>query len=201
MHEFPVYLTTWLTQYGSFALFALLALGILALPVPDETLIVFAGILISQQKLYLTPTLFAAYLGTICGITVSYSIGRLAGIYLLHKHGRWFGVTEAKLIKVHNWFEHYGTWLLFFGYFLPGIRHLTGYAAGMTELSYKRFAIFAYCGAVVWASIFLLIGYYLGNRWFDIYSVLSHYWDYAIVIVAVLIVIYIIYHFRKTKPR
>jgi membrane protein DedA with SNARE-associated domain len=111
------------------------------------------------------PTLLAAYAGSMCGITLSYLIGRTAGAYLIHRYGRWIGITEEKYSKVHRWFERFGKWLLFFGYFIAGVRHLTGYAAGTTELDYRLFAAFAYTGAIVWASSFLTIGYFFGNQW------------------------------------
>jgi len=52
-----------------------LILGIVGLPVPDETLLVFCGYLISTGKLGMTETYFAALAGSCCGITVSYFIG------------------------------------------------------------------------------------------------------------------------------
>ena len=69
-----------LDQYGIIILFVLLALGIIALPVPEETLLVLTGILISNEKLALAPAFFAVLLGSICGITVSYLLGRTAGV-------------------------------------------------------------------------------------------------------------------------
>lgn len=155
----------WLEHYGAFALFALLALGIIALPIPDETLMVLSGIFIFKGKLSIYSTLIAAYAGSMCGITVSYLVGRLAGDYLLKRHGNWLGLTPEKVQQIHNWFEKYGKWTLSFGYFIPGVRHFTGFVAGMAELSYKHFALFAYLGAFVWVSTFISIGYFIGDYW------------------------------------
>lgn len=157
-------ISDWLNQYGSLALFGLLALGVLALPIPDETLLIAAGVLISKGKLDILPTLLASYAGSMTGITLSYLIGRTAGSYLVHKYGRWIGITETHYQKVHQWFRRFGKWLLLFGYFIAGVRHLTGYAAGTSELDYRQFAIFAYTGAIVWASLFLSLGYFFGNK-------------------------------------
>lgn len=159
-------LLKWLDAYGSIALFVLLALGIVALPIPDETLIVLSGILIHNGHLNATPTIIAAFAGGICGISISYFLGRSCGHFLIHKYGSWFGLTESKLNTAHEWFEHYGKWTLLIGYFIPGVRHFTGLVAGLVELEYKHFAIFAYTGAVIWASVFLTIGYFFGNYCF-----------------------------------
>lgn len=161
-------LAQWLLHWGSFSLFALLALGIVALPVPDESLMVLAGILMKQGKLEIIPTLLATYGGSMAGITVSYLIGRIGGSPLIHKYGPYVGLTEAKLQTVHNWFERWGKWTLSFGYFVPGIRHFTGLAAGVSDLEFPKFALFAYMGAIIWTSVFLSIGFFLGEYWYAI---------------------------------
>lgn len=158
-------LIAWLTQYKALALFLLLALGIVGLPIPDETLMTFAGILIAKGYLEIVPTLCAAYSGSIAGISLSYFIGRTAGSYLLNRYGRYLGLTEKKINKAHVWFEKIGKWTLLVGYFIPGIRHLTGYVAGATELRFSQFAIFAYTGAFIWASLFLMLGYFSSQHW------------------------------------
>lgn len=162
IHETFAY---WILDYGSIALFFLLALGIVALPIPDETLMVVSGVLIHQGHLYAIPTLIAAYAGSMCGITLSYLLGRTAGQYVLKRYGRWVGINEQNLQKAHDWYEYMGKWTLTFGYFIPGVRHVTGIFAGMTELEYPKFALFAYSGAFLWASVFLAIGYFFGPYW------------------------------------
>lgn len=155
----------WLLEYGSVALFLLLALGIVALPIPDETLMVISGVMIHQGHLYALPIIIAAYLGSMCGITFSYFIGRTAGHYILKRYGKWIGINEKKMQKAHDWYEYLGKWTLTFGYFIPGVRHVTGIFAGMTELEYPVFAVFAYTGAFLWATVFLSIGYFFGPYW------------------------------------
>lgn len=184
-------LSLWLNQYGSMTLFFLLALGIIALPVPEETLMVIAGILMSKGELHIPGTMVAAYLGSIAGITTSYIIGRTAGFYLVHKYGSWLGITEKRLEKAHNWFEHYGKWSLFIGYFIPGVRHFTGLVAGTTMLEYHYFALFAYSGALVWVSTFLGIGYFSGDYWLELLSKVEFTLDWvnmSLIIIGIVVV-------------
>ena len=91
----------WLNAYGSISLFFLLAVGIIALPVPEETLMVLAGTAMEQGYLPIVFTILAAYLGSVCGITVSYLLGKTFGIWLLHKYGKWFFLSEKKIAKGH----------------------------------------------------------------------------------------------------
>lgn len=155
-------LAYWLENYGSISLFFMLALGIIALPVPEESLMILAGVFIHKGVLGPLQTAFAGLCGSVAGITVSYLIGRWAGHHVMTRL-HWLGMGDKKLRLVHEWFERYGKWTLFIGYFIPGIRHFTGIAAGMTDLSYRQFALFAYCGALFWVSTFLTIGYFFGG--------------------------------------
>ena len=154
-----------ISQYGLIAVFCLLVLGIVGLPVPDETLLTFSGYLVFKGHFQFLPTVAAAYAGSICGITVSYTIGRTGGLYLIHKYGPYVHFTQNRLNKVHRWFERFGRWALFFGYFMPGVRHFTAVIAGSSELEPHIFALFAYSGAFLWVLSFVSLGYFLGDQW------------------------------------
>jgi membrane protein DedA with SNARE-associated domain len=45
------------------------------------------------------------------------------------------------------------------------VRHVTALVAGASGLSAWTFAAFAYVGALVWVSCFVLIGYTVGYEW------------------------------------
>ena len=66
----------WLMQYGFVALFVLLTVGIIALPIPEETLMLIAGTLMFNEKLPIIPTILAAFLGALCGITILWLVQR-----------------------------------------------------------------------------------------------------------------------------
>jgi membrane protein DedA with SNARE-associated domain len=155
----------WVTQFGYIGIFSLLMLGIVGLPIPDETLLAFAGYLVYKGTLQLIPTLICALLGSVCGITLSYSLGRTVGICLINKYGHIFHVSGNKIDQVHQWFERTGRWALFLGYYVPGVRHLTAYVAGTSKLQLPIFALFAYAGAFVWSTTFVSLGYFLGEKW------------------------------------
>lgn len=161
-------IASWLLEYGSIVLFVLLIAGIVAFPVPEETLLVICGIFMHTGNLPIAGTLLAAFAGSLCGITASYLIGQTFGSYFIHKYGSWVGMTDHRLSMVHKWFEKYGTWMLFIGYFIPGVRHFTGFFAGTSRLKYSSFALYAYTGAVVWVTLFLSVGYFFGSYWHNL---------------------------------
>jgi membrane protein DedA with SNARE-associated domain len=155
----------WIADYGYVGIFGLLMLGIVGLPIPDETLLLFTGYLISKHELELLPAIASGFLGSICGISVSYALGRTLGLYLVTRLGRYLHLDPEKLDHARAWFERKGKYGLVIGYFIPGIRHLAAYVAGSSQLPLPVFATFAYLGGLLWSSSFITIGYVLGDEW------------------------------------
>ena len=150
-------LTDLIGQYGYSAIFCLLVSGIVGLPVPDQLLLVLSGYCVLTKSLSLAPTLGAAILGSVFGITLSYALGRGSGSYLSR-----VPFAAARLENASRWFERFGKWTLLFGYFVPGVRNLIGFVSGMTRLRIRHFAPYAYAGAVISSVTCVLAGYFLG---------------------------------------
>jgi membrane protein DedA with SNARE-associated domain len=155
----------WMAHHAYGGVFCLLMFGIAGLPVPDELLMTYVGFLVHRGDLRIAPALASAFLGTICGITLSYVLGRTLGLRVLRRYGRYVHVTPELLARTHNWFERVGKWSLTFGYFVPGVRHLTAYVAGAAELEPHEFGMFAYTGGAFWVLTFVTLGYTLGEAW------------------------------------
>jgi len=175
----------WVTTYGYPVLFLLLMVGIVGLPVPDETLLVFSGYLISGGHLHPAGTFLTAMAGSWCGITVSYVIGRTLGLGAVHRFGKHLHITDERLANVHKWFDRLGHWTLFAGYFIAGVRHFTAIIAGTSKLEYRSFAAYAYSGGALWVATFLTLGYFVGENWRKIAESLHQYVIYGSIIVIV----------------
>jgi membrane protein DedA with SNARE-associated domain len=197
----PDIFQTWLIEYGSLALFILLALGIIALPIPEETLLVFSGVLINQGIFNLIPTALSALAGSIVGITGSYLIGATGGLYIIHKFGSYVGFTQAKLDRAHAWAEHYGKWVLFIGYFIPGVRHFTGIFAGISSMEFRHFALYAYFGALCWVTTFLTIGYFFGNWHQQVFELIESNLEIMISVIVTAVVITLLLWMRRKKQK
>jgi membrane protein DedA with SNARE-associated domain len=189
----------WVAHYGYAAIFFLLLLGIVGLPVPDEWLLTFAGYLIYKHQLAPIPAYASASLGSMCGITVSYWLGRSLGLFILHHYGRFFHVTPEEIEKVHDWFGRFGRWTLLMGYFIPGVRHLTAVVAGTSKLRPIAFAIFAYSGALIWAATFISIGFFFGDHWTQVLDQVHRHLRLFTVIALILLALYLLWHYRRFK--
>jgi membrane protein DedA with SNARE-associated domain len=146
-------------------LFVVLAVGVVALPVPEDTVLIFAGCLVYRQKFALLPTWLAAFSGCITGITLSYLLGRSIGFVLLTRKGHLSGYISDRVERAEAWFHRVGKWGLLLGYFVPGVRHFIAIAAGASRLRFPVFALFAWSGAMFWSTSFLMLGYLVGEEW------------------------------------
>jgi membrane protein DedA with SNARE-associated domain len=155
----------WLSQHGYIGMFILLTLGIVGLPVPDETLLVFCGYLIYKRRLHALEIFAASLGGSMCGITLSYLLGLKFSRVAIYRYGKYVRITPQQVEEVARWFSRFGLWLLSAGYFIPGVRHFTALVAGMSQVSLRRFASFAYPGAAIWVATFLTLGAVFGERW------------------------------------
>jgi len=153
----------YINLYGYLGLWLVLAISIMGFPMPDESLLTFVGFLSSTGDLSYFWTVVFAALGSITGITVAYLLGRFFEPYVLrylHKHA-----GALRLEKVLRWYRLHGGKLLTVGYFIPGVRHLSGYVAGLSGFRYRTFATYAYIGAVLWTTLFITLGRILGENW------------------------------------
>lgn len=201
MELLPEALSLWLIEYGSLALFVLLALGIICVPIPEDTLMIFTGILINQGYLPAGRAYLAACLGSICGISTSYFLGHKVGDVIIKKYGGYFGLTQARMERVHWWFERFGGIFLVIGYFIPGLRHLTGLFAGFSAMEYKHFVCYAYPGAIAWVSLMLSIGFFFGHCCEGVIEIFENNIEIVIPILALFFLIYLFFKFRKKKKQ
>ncbi len=192
----------WVATYGYVAIFSLLVLGIVGLPVPDEFLLASCGFLVHQGHLQLVPTVAAAIAGSVSGITCSYIIGRTVGWKFLHsRFGRLLHIRDSQIARVHDWFNRMGHWTLMIGYFIPGVRHFTAIVAGTSKLEYRHFAMYAYTGAVAWVSIFVFIGYHFGEHFKQILAVVEGNLKLAAAVLAGLIFTYVLFRVVERRRR
>ncbi|MBZ5631702.1 MAG: DedA family protein [Acidobacteriia bacterium] len=190
----------WVAAHGYGALYLLLALGVVGLPIPDETLLVFTGYLIFRGKLHPVGAFAAAVAGAWTGISLSYVLGRTLGLGAVQRYGKYVHLTETRLLRVHRWFEHMGHWALFVGYYIAGVRHFTALLAGTSGLELRTFAAYAWTGGALWVTTFLTLGYFLGENWRHVAELLHRYVGYAsVAIVAGGLLWYVLWKRARTR--
>ncbi|MGE5402855.1 MAG: DedA family protein [Ignavibacteriales bacterium] len=194
----------WIHHYGYGGIYVLLMLGIVGIPVPDETLLALSGFLAYKGELKLIPVVLSAFAGSISGITISYFIGRGFGKIVLEKYGHFFHLTSERLDKAHEWFARIGRWALVLGYFIPGVRHVIAILAGSTRLKLSEFMLYTYTGGFIWTATFISIGYFFGEKWKNILNAIHHHIiisSAVLLLIVVLVIAYRIYSVKRGNAR
>ncbi len=81
LHE----LLSYIEQYGYWALFFCLWLGIIGMPIPDEMIVMSGGFVSSLGILSGIPAFLLTYLGVVSGLSLGYILGKIFGTKVLHK--------------------------------------------------------------------------------------------------------------------
>jgi membrane-associated protein len=107
--------------------------------------------------LLLATLILAATLGSISG----YWLGNTVGQAFFVEYLKW--PNQAALDKTRNFYDKHGEKGFLGSLFLPAVRTLAPFLAGMTQMHFLKFSRSASIGAVVWVLICVLAGYFFGN--------------------------------------
>ncbi len=150
-------------SYGYIVVFLFVAIESLGVPLPGETVLVTAGALAALGHLSIWWVIAIAALGGIMGDAAGYWIGRLGGIRLIGRYGRVVHFDDAKLQRVHGFFDRHGAKTVFFGRFIALLRTWAALLAGTAEMPYGVFTLYNVMGGITWASLFGTLGYTFGR--------------------------------------
>ncbi|MCX6371727.1 MAG: VTT domain-containing protein [Actinobacteria bacterium] len=169
-----VHLAELAVQLGPWAYAAVFATifaetGLVVAPfLPGESLLLTSGTLAGADILeiaVLAPLLFAAaLLGDVC----NYLIGRFVGRRILSKPRR--HIRPEHVAKAHEFYERHGGMAIVLARFLPIVRTLAPFVAGVARMEFHRLLFFAAIAAALWVTIFLGAGYWFGTaQWVQDY--------------------------------
>jgi membrane protein DedA with SNARE-associated domain len=192
-----IHITEIIHQYGYAGIYGSLLLGIVGIPIPDEFLMIFCGFLVSKGELSYFPTLITAFLGSLSGMSVSYFVAYKLEHYLKRKKKAFV----EKIAGLSSWFQKYGKFAIIIGYYIPGIRYITAYFAGMSEITYRHFISYAAIGAAIWTTTFITLGFYLGKQWKKYSHVIHQYTKWFIILVIIAAAVFIIFKIIKSRRK
>ena len=188
-------LLSYIEQYGYWALFFCLWLGIIGMPIPDEMIVMSGGFVSSLGILNVIPAFLLTYLGVVSGLSLGYILGKIFGTKVLDKLMK---KKKAKyVVKSQEMVEKYGHYALVTSYFIPVVRHVVPYLVGMNNMSFKTYALYSYTTGFLWTLVYFVLGSLFGQHIESIVAVAIEYGLYFGVIV--FIVTGILYLYRQKR--
>jgi membrane protein DedA with SNARE-associated domain len=170
---------SWITHlvqsYGYYAVFALIALESVGIPLPGETALITAALYAgTTHRLDVTALAAVAAAGAVVGDNVGYWIGRTGGYRLAERYGRFVHLDRAKLKVGRYLFARHGVKVVFFGRFVAVLRTFAAFFAGVSRMRWPGFAVANVAGGVLWAAAYAFGAYALGSAAHSVGSVITY---------------------------
>ncbi|MEJ2317380.1 MAG: DedA family protein [Gammaproteobacteria bacterium] len=124
-----------------------------------ETTLVLGGFAAHRGYLELPWVIASAFVGTLFGDQLYYYLGRLKGKEMLLRRPRW----EQGSKKVFSLLERHHIWLIMGFRFLYGLRTVTPFIIGTSNIPPFRFLVLNTIGAALWSLIIGVAGYLFGE--------------------------------------
>ncbi len=190
-------LTDFFAQYGYWVVFFGVMLENGGLPLPGETVLLFAGFLAYQGELRLEWAIGIAIAGATIGDSLGYALGRYGGNPFFDRYVLRFKFVARRFENSKSLFLKHGHWAVFTGRFITGLRVFAGPLAGLFKMPYARFLLFNFTGAVIWATAIGFVGFLLGDNWENLAHVVKDFHRAMLGLVAVLALVTLIFYFRR----
>ncbi|MEH7368884.1 DedA family protein [Priestia megaterium] len=157
-------ISQYIHSYGYIVILLVLFCGIVGIPAPEESFLILLGMFIAKHQLNLYESSLFAFLGVITGMLTAYGLGRYAGTPFFDKYGKYVGLTKEKIEAASGSYHKYGIWTILFGLYIPGLRQISPYMAGISRYPFLLYLLLSVVGSLVWVLSFLILGYYVGDR-------------------------------------
>ncbi len=150
--------------FGYFAVFAIIGLESIGIPLPGETVLIAASLYAATTgHLNIWVIFVVAASAAIIGDNIGYWIGNKGGYKLARKYGHKVRLDERKLKVGRYVFDRHGGKVVFFGRFVAVLRTFAAFLAGTVRMHWPRFLLYNSLGGVVWAAIYSFGFYAAGN--------------------------------------
>jgi membrane-associated protein len=162
------YLEAFTQNYGMWVYALLFAIvfvetGLVVMPfLPGDSLLFVVGALCGIGLISLPVAMGLLLLAAILGDQCNYSIGRYFGPKVFQwEDSRWF--NKRAFDQAHNFYERYGGITIILARFMPFVRTLAPFVAGVAEMNRSKFTAYNVIGALIWVCGLVGAGYLFGN--------------------------------------
>ncbi len=179
-------------HFGYAGLFVVMFLGNMGAPAGTEIVMPFAGALGAQGHFPGIPGFptwvlvgLAGTIAEVCGATALYAVGYYGGVPFVERYGRYVGFKHSALVKVHGFYERFGTITVFWCRFIPFVRGVASFPAGLSRMQKRYFITYTALGSAIFCFGLAYLGNMAGN---NIDAILATLHKLTLVIVGLVVV-------------
>jgi membrane protein DedA with SNARE-associated domain len=161
-----------------------------------ESILIVAGFAVHLGYLKLPWVIVAAFAGSVAGDQLYFFLGRLKGKAFLQRRPRW----ETKVRRVWKLLDRYRTLLILGFRFAYGLRTVTPFATGLSNIRTTRFLLLNMIGGLCWSVVVTLVGYFFGAAATAVAVDVRKYEHWIVGgILSAAAVVWVIWYLRKRK--
>jgi membrane-associated protein len=181
---------------GYAAVFALIAVETMGIPVPGETALIAGALLAHEGQMDIVPLCLLASAAAIIGDNIGFTIGRKGGRRLFARPGPFHEHRLRILEYGEPFFARHGAKAVFLGRWVTGLRIASAWLAGMNRMAWPTFLFWNALGGIVWAWGVGLGVYFLGHIAEDVIKIAG---PVAAGIFGVVIVALLVWRWRRSR--
>lgn len=194
-------------HFGYAGLFVVMMLGNMGAPAGTEIVMPTAGGLAAQGHfpgaLGMPAWVAVALVGTIAevvGASLLYAIGYYGGEPFLERYGRYIGFKQKELARVHAFYERFGNPTVFWCRFIPFIRGVASFPAGVARMQKRFFVTYTALGSAVFCFGLAYLGNAAGRN-LDALTASMHKVALAVVVLALVVIVAAVVFFRSRAKK
>lgn len=194
---------SFIDHFGYLAVALLIASENVFPPIPSEVILSFSGFMTSKTSMTTFGLIIASTIGAVIGALILYWIGTLLNAdrlekLLNHTVFKRLGFKKDDVKKSIAWFDKHGVKAIFFGRCIPVVRSLISIPAGIAKVNMRTFLTLTTLGSLIWNSILIFLGSYMGAQWEQIVLIFE---EYSLVVITLFIIgiLYFSYYWYKNR--
>jgi len=161
-----------------------------------ETILLVAGFLAQGGTLDLSLCILSAFVGSLSGDQAAFYIGRWKGRQFVENRPKW----KCRVERVHKMLERFHEVLILSFRFFYGLRNLTPFILGTTDISGLKFFVLNAIGAAIWAVAFGYAGYFFGTLVTTVLKDVKQVEQYILIgVVVVLLALWLVKRHKRKK--
>lgn len=198
LSHFVIFMMSLVGQLGYFGVFLVIGLEYACFPIPSEIVLPFVGMSIPQTSLSFLPAFLVSIFAGLIGSLICYLIGLWGGVPLLNTLSKRSKGLNQALLTFNHWFHRFGRWAVLFSRVIPLTRTYISLFAGVNGMPLFEFFLYSATGIALWNLVLMSLGFYLGHNWSLIESILNTYSHVILVLLALIILAYCAYKWKKS---
>lgn len=197
VHQIVTTLLHWVQQLGEWGIM----LGLMIEVIPSEIVLAYGGFLVSIQEITFVEAVIFGVIGGVIAQLFVYWIGRYGGRPVLERYGKYILIQPHHIAKSEEWFQKYGTGVIFTARFVPVVRHAISIPAGISKMNVWRFTLLTTLAVIPWTILFVYLGFMLGDKWEQIDDVAGKWVKPFILVALALLIVYVVIKYTYSKKK